>query len=244
MAEERRQGDRPRRKFAEVLADFHAGKFAAVHAELKEILEHAPDHHPALHLYGVMQLRQGNIDTAIKAIERAVVLEPSAADYYMNLAAAWKARQDLQKSLWCYRRAIRVRPELAEAHHGAGMILASLGDMDRARINLTTAVRLKGNWPRGHNDLANLLARQGRLDEAAKHYARAAELAPDNPYPLINLGNALLVDGRADEAEGPLLKAIELLPSSPVRQGTGALYESTGTASGLSGSLRKYRSPA
>lgn len=215
MPEERRQEDGPkRRRFAEVLADFHAGKVKEVHAELQEILKRAPDHHPALHLFGVIQLQHGHIDAAIKAIEKAIVKDVSVADYYMNLAACWKLKSDSNKALWCYRRAIRIRPELAEAHHGAGMLLALLGDMDRARINLTTAVRLKGNWPRGHNDLANLLARMGRMDEAIEHYQRASDLAPDNPFPLINLGNALLVSGQYEKAEQPLTKAIELKPDS------------------------------
>jgi predicted O-linked N-acetylglucosamine transferase (SPINDLY family) len=70
----------------------------------------------ALHLLGVLEYDERNVDDAIELMEDAIALQPGAADYWMNCSLAYMARGETEKAIEMLREALRLRPVYSRAH--------------------------------------------------------------------------------------------------------------------------------
>jgi predicted O-linked N-acetylglucosamine transferase (SPINDLY family) len=84
----------------------------------------------ALHLLGVLEYEERNVDEAVELIEDAIVLQPEAALYWMNCGLAYMARGETELAIAKLREAMRLRPVFPMAH--ANLLFALNYSVDAA----------------------------------------------------------------------------------------------------------------
>jgi len=96
---------------------------------------------------GVVSANKGDMDTAIAAFTR--IIDSGAAGDIKNLASAYnlrgmclEAKDDLQKALADYSKAIELDAKMAEALGNRAMLYMKLGDEAKAKEDATAAKRI------------------------------------------------------------------------------------------------------
>lgn len=124
---------------------------------------------------GIAERAAGNIDRAAEEFATAVILDPSSAKPYANLAGV---KRKLGRSGAAAEFAVRIAPGDAACRVEYGQ---SLPD-DRAVQEFTAAERLLPDQPEPPWLRAEALARLGRKEEAAEAYRRVLSLDPADGF--------------------------------------------------------------
>ena len=171
-----------------------------------------PDNPDALHLLGILALREGRGDRAAQLIGKAVTILPEFAEAHSNLGNANRLVGRVAQASANYRRAIALRPDFAPAYSNLGQLLCEQGDFVAALANCRRAVELAPHLVEAQNHLGHALRGLGRLEEAAAALRRAVLLDPNGPARHTNLGNVLTDLKRFGEAAACYRRAIDLDP--------------------------------
>jgi tetratricopeptide (TPR) repeat protein len=112
----------------------------------------------------------GHRDPALEAIEEGLRLNPSSAEYYLQLAQIQsvgfgKTAAAARQALVTYNRAAELAPSSTQARLGIAVCRIRIGDRSGQRI-LEELVRTHPYLPAALLELANLYNRQGRRKEA------------------------------------------------------------------------------
>ena len=170
--------------------DFEA---AIVHLERARELEPSPDHLRALvgaHInHGVSLANKGDLQGAIAAYRRALLLDEGSVPARRNLALALGEAGDRAGGIAELERTLAAQPS---------------EDLQRALVSLL--VRDAGE-----------LARAGKHREAIVQYRKAIGLEPNDSRTYVDLGDSLLEIDDADGAVAALEKAAKLEDSVEVR---------------------------
>ncbi len=92
-----------------------SGDFATAENIYREILSVHPDHPDALHLLGVIYYQKGVRDEAEKLISRAIILQPNASVFYVNLGRVFQAQGKMGLAISNYETALKIQPDLVDA---------------------------------------------------------------------------------------------------------------------------------
>ena len=71
---------------------------------------------------GIALNDQGQLDEAIEAYQKAIVIRPDYSDAYNNMGNALKDQGNLGEAKRAYQKAIVIRPDYAEAHRNLSSI--------------------------------------------------------------------------------------------------------------------------
>ncbi len=164
---------------------------------------------------GSIELRQGNVQEALRAYAGAVRLEPGNADYQRNLAVAEHEAGD-PRAVETFRRALTIRPGDPDILDGLGLSLLDAGDAGAAREALGRAVAGRPENPVYRYHLAGALEQSNDLPQAAAQYREAIRLAPGVPIPYRALGLLLERMGDHSGALAALERAAALDPGGTV----------------------------
>jgi tetratricopeptide (TPR) repeat protein len=184
----------------------------------RQVLAHNPNQPDALHLLGVVALQQGNARKAIERISQAIVLNPTAAPYFCNLAEACRLAGQFDRAIASCRIALRLQADYAEAHNNLGMALLSQGNAEEAAEQFRAALRLRPDAALFHNNLGNALRQRGERMEAAEHFRQAVRCDPGLAEAHSNLGQFLLEQNQRAEALHHCREAVRLRPALPEAQ--------------------------
>lgn len=138
-------------------------------------------------LMSAAELRAGDRDAAVAALERSVELAPGSFEARFQLGEMLLERGELVEAAAHLERAVEARPDLGFAHRELGLALGRSGRLDGAAFHLRRAVELEPDDPRALNFLGALLAQMGDLEAAVAPLERAVELAPEYPAARQNL---------------------------------------------------------
>jgi Flp pilus assembly protein TadD len=155
--------NRTARRRAEVAAELasafqhhQAGRFARAAARYRKILDKSPDNPDALHLLGLLALREGRGERAVQLIGKAVTVLPGFAEAHSNLGNANRLAGHIAEASANYRRAIALRPDFAPAYSNLGQLLCEPGEFCRRAGELPASGGVgsvsgrgaKPSWPR------------------------------------------------------------------------------------------------
>ncbi len=125
------------------------GKAKEAEVAFRRVLEAEPDHVEALNVVGLAALREGDIDSALTLLKRAVAADGSQALSYLHLGRAHAAAFEHEAAAMTYAKAL----ERAPALHAARLHLAELhekrGDTMRAVMTYARALndaQAEGRW--------------------------------------------------------------------------------------------------
>jgi predicted O-linked N-acetylglucosamine transferase (SPINDLY family) len=198
--------------FAQALALHQAGRLAEAEPLYRQVLQADPRHFDSLHLLGVIHYQRGEYREAVRWIDAALKINPSAAAAHNNRGNALKELGQAQEALASYERAIALKADYTDAWYNRGNALRELARFGDAAESYERAAALRPNYPEAFNNRGSALKALERFDQALASYDQAIALNPGYAEAWFNRANALLALRRFDEAIASCDKAIALKP--------------------------------
>lgn len=193
--------------------EYHrAGSLDKAKELYRKTLLRFPDHPDALHLLGVIHYQQGDTESALRHITRAITLKPGTPEYSCNLGNVLRDRGDIEGAISCYREAIALKPDLAEAYNNLGACLRRSSRMQEAIECYQKALQIKPGYAAAYNNLGNILRETGNIDKAIENYRQALCVNPQYAEACFNLGNALCDKYDLEAAAACFRKAVTINP--------------------------------
>jgi Flp pilus assembly protein TadD len=123
--------------------------------------------------------RQGRIEKAPAALERAVALRPDDAALRGKLARSYLEARDFARAVPAYREALARSPSSAQLWSELGHACALSGDADAALAAYETALRYDPSLYDIQFNVGILLSRKGDTAGALARFREALRLKPD-----------------------------------------------------------------
>jgi serine/threonine-protein kinase len=164
-------------------------------------------------LLGKILLKQGKVDEALDAIQKAIPdIEhpvPKAMALHGLGNAQW-AKGEREKALDSYREAVRLDPDGMPQIHALANALKQMDRLDDAIAVYREALPTHNLWDDGFNSMGRLLSDRGRLLEAEAAFRMAGHIKPKNANYRYNLGLVLNRMKRYPEAVDVFREALKL----------------------------------
>jgi tetratricopeptide (TPR) repeat protein len=139
-------------------------------------------------------------DSARKAAQRALELDPSLASAHMSLAWVQASEFEWAAAESSFRKALALEPNNALVLQRSGFIAAEIGRTNEGEALLRKSIERDPLDLAGYRYLGYLLTSVGRPGEAEAVYRKAQELSSDPNSWSTSIADALLMQGRAEEA--------------------------------------------
>ncbi len=194
-----------------VAANDYAGAIAALDA----VPEPARDARYYTYRAGVL-LNVGRVDEASQAIDRALALNPDAAEALAERAVIAVVQNRRADALADARRAVELDPASAPARIALSYALQASFDLEAARATLREAAAHTPDNALVQARLAELELSFGNLDAAEAAAERAVALAPELERTQMVLGFAALTRIDIDQARAAFERAIALDSAEPL----------------------------
>ncbi|MGD0461134.1 MAG: tetratricopeptide repeat protein [Tepidisphaeraceae bacterium] len=193
------------------LVHHRAGRLGQAEMIYRQILATEPKNADALFLLGSLAHQAGKFDIACDLLNQAILLNPTAADYHLNLGVVLTAQARLAEAVTAFRKALALRPQHV-GYLNLGIALSQMGQLDSAVTAYREALALEPNQFLTHMMLGNTLRELGRTEEAVASYRHALALNPRFADVHNTLGAALAQLNRLQEAVDSFQQAIALNP--------------------------------
>ncbi len=190
-----------------------SGNLPAARQCYRAILQKQADHYDALHMLGVLNFQEGNIDRAIILLDKAVK-KRKTAEALTNLGSVLTAKGDLNRAKNAFIEAIKINPKLPVSHFNLGNSYRQLEDYDNAIAAYQSALKLKSDYYDALHNISIVYRLSGNLKEAKKTALKAIAINPNNAEIQFNLASVLSRLGEKDDAIKAYSKTIELDPNN------------------------------
>ncbi len=162
---------------------------------------------------GTIRRRQGQLEEALKAFDRAVQLQPDRGECWRNFGIVLVDLNLLEQAVLSFQYALKHDSKDVEAAERCGCALFQLGKAEEALAYLGLAEQLQPNSAEASHVRALALYSLKRFEDAAAAIQKAHTLDPSNPDINNNLGVFLQRLGREAEALPYFNRAISLRPN-------------------------------
>jgi arylsulfatase A-like enzyme/Tfp pilus assembly protein PilF len=163
---------------------------------------------------GIIEVEQGEYQSAITKLEQVIKTEPASAIAYVQLGTAWTRLKDYQKALPILQKAVELKADSGLAQYELGLALYETGNWKDAAPQFEQAVARSPRWADAHFSLASVYARTDRVPEAMQELDQALALNPNHYRANLLRGRLLSLLGKPEEALPNLQKAAEVEPTS------------------------------
>jgi tetratricopeptide (TPR) repeat protein len=143
---------------------------------------------------------QGDFDTAVELLERALVLNPQVAEAHATLGEIHMRKGELEEAEEELRRELSAHPEDTRTMYTLATVLDMAQKPTEAMTQLRSLLDLEPRLGKGRYLLGKLLLAQGSLEGALEQLEAAAGLTPDDASVHYQLGQAYQKLGRREEA--------------------------------------------
>jgi tetratricopeptide (TPR) repeat protein len=166
----------------------------------------------ALYIQGLLALRQGDADRAVRLLGDALRVQPGHRGIGRNLVRALLAAGQFEAVLEQVCAALTVTPDVAELYFARGTALNALGHPARACAAFGRALSLRPDHAPSWLNMGNASADLDDLASAETLYRTAIRLDPALPEAHASLGHVLTMQGRIPDAIEACAAAIRLRP--------------------------------
>lgn len=213
------------------LKDFDQGLRAS-----RRWVELAPNSLTARQLSGVLLLRQGEQDAALRQFRAAVrIADALGKDGLLQVATVLNAEQNRAAALQLMRDLTGDYPHKANAHYALAVLEVAQQRFAEAEASLRKAIEVKPEWALPRVMLSRTLAAMGRNAQGMRHLALAVEAYPDNR--LLRLSYARMLVGEQDYDQA-LQQFRELYQRDPNDQESRYAYAMLSTQQSVWGEAR------
>jgi hypothetical protein len=179
---------------AEAEAHEKAGRLDESEHLLAQILQAAPDCHPALHQAAILSYKRKRPLEAVARFERCIALAPDVALYHRNICELYRSQSRLDAALAHGKRAVELAPDDPGANYNLGVLHYDRLEIEDAIRFERRALELDPTMAAAHFELAESLLLTGRFDEGWQEYEWRFDL-PNAP-PLLPSKDRPLWDGK------------------------------------------------
>lgn len=180
-------------------------------AEMEKKCKQTPDNVVAFHHLGLVYMKAGRVEDAIKALERSIEIDDQANQPMINLGAIYFGQGNLDKAQELNEMAIKAQPDTsAQAHCNLGLIWQQRNEMDKSIAAYEKALQYDPKLATVWMNLTSVLTMKGDDKRALKAAQKAIELDPDSPLGQNNLAVALFFSGDYATSKNHMEKAKEL----------------------------------
>ncbi len=120
--------------------------------------------------------RGGQLDDAIKAYGKSLLLNPKQPDVYNNMGDALRSLSKLEAAVACYRRSLVLKPNNSGVYSNMGNALRELGRLEVALASHQQAVKLAPKSTEAYYNLGLVLRDLGQTDAALSCLEKSLEL--------------------------------------------------------------------
>jgi len=138
--------------------------------------QESPDSAVAQYNLGLAYQKAGRFQAAEKAYQRAVELDSTLVEAWINLGGVRLHSWDFEGCLEASRRAVDLRDDLVIAHHNLGQAYLYMNDAENLVSCTKKVLELDRDHPQSHYYAAVGLLALGELGAAERHLGRAMEL--------------------------------------------------------------------
>ena len=178
-----------------ILALWNQGRLAEAELECVAALATTPRHFAANQFLGLIAMRTGRAELAVRSLEIAAERAPTDAAVRANLGSAYTMAGRAEEALRAYERALALDPKLIGTHHNRGSLLQQLGRHDEAADSFGRLLEASPAFAYAAGNF--LFSRRAGLDwrDYAAHAAaiRAATLAgakADRPFSFLSVADS------------------------------------------------------
>lgn len=182
----------------------------------------------ALHVGGIIAFQQGEMETALKLVGKAVELDPAFTAAYLNLGLIYQSLGKTDEAGACFHKVLELDPDQGEAkayletlpdkHYSMsvqdavqfGMKEHQQGHAEAAEIVYQQILEVEPENTDALHLLGVLRAQQGQHNDAIDLINRAIAINPGIPDFYRNLANVYRAIGNLEEAGNCLRKATEI----------------------------------
>ena len=133
-----------------------------------DIIEKAPRKARAYNEYGLHVLDAGQYDLALRLLGKSLELNRYQPQVYVNVGLAYERKQEIEKAIAAYERAIFVQPDDPVAFYNLGGVYYRLGQREKALSYFLKARDLDPKEPDVHQFLGFIYREAGDLPRAAQ----------------------------------------------------------------------------
>jgi type IV pilus assembly protein PilF len=147
---------------------------------LKEAIKLKPDYSDAYNYLGFVYFRQGKVQEAIEAYNKALdnLLYENPQEAQLNLGVAYLSLKQYQKAKVHLEEAIRLVPTFVAAYNSLGKTYEGLGQYDKARKAYEKALEFNPDYVDSNLNLGKLFYRNGQRQKAIKCFDKVIRLDP------------------------------------------------------------------
>lgn len=138
-----------------------------------------PTHLDKLLLAAQLAGQSGDLERAVRQLNKAIALAPGHAAAFCNRGLALQGLGRLDAALESYDRALTLKQDYAIAHFNRANLLKELGRTDDALSGYERAVTCSPGFALAHYNHGVLLQQLGSWDAAAASYDRAIAIDPN-----------------------------------------------------------------
>ncbi|KPF46705.1 hypothetical protein IP87_17515 [beta proteobacterium AAP121] len=193
-----------------------AGRLDEARRAYQALLTHAPEHPDALHLLGLLEAQNGQLQAGLALLRRAVAVAPNAALFHNNLGNALVLAEEREEAERSYRRALALEPQRPDVLNNLALVLGHRNELAEAEALLLQARALAPGFTPAAQNLASLCLRQDRIAEALQHCTEALVVAPRQRALRNLLARAYLQLGQVVQAREVYQRWAEEEPEDPV----------------------------
>ena len=191
---------------------YYSGQNTKAEQVCKELLQTFPQSLFVINVLGAALKRQGKLQEAVQAFDKAIQHKPDYAQAYSNRGVALQELGQLKEAVRSCDKAIQFKPDYAEAHSNRGNALRDLDQQEEAVRSYDKAIQLKLDYAEAHNNRGVALQELGQLKESVDSYNKAIQLKPDYAEAHSNLCYIYEKHNMLVELKSALHQAQEILP--------------------------------
>ena len=128
-------------KLAHAYDLFNQGFVSEAEDAATQILKKIPNESYALHLLGIIKLKESDLEPAIHALKKAVEINKNP-EFLSNLALAYQESGVIEKAMSLYEQALKIEPKYINALFNQHAIWLDRGHIDNAIHNLQKILTL------------------------------------------------------------------------------------------------------
>jgi tetratricopeptide (TPR) repeat protein/transglutaminase-like putative cysteine protease len=162
---------------------------------------------------GNAALHDGNVQSALPLLKRAVEIAPTHKGAWNDLGRAYLQANQLDEAASAFRKQLEVNPADEHAYDYLGLALERQQKYDDAADAFRKQIQANPLDPAAHAALGEIFMDQHRYPEAAPELEKATILSPENGQLQVTLGRAYLNIGVNDKALAAFDKGASLSPT-------------------------------
>ena len=153
----------------EILGLYSDGNVTILKQRLDQLLKEYSGSPILWNIKGGLEKELGDLNSAIQAFERVIMLKPAHPAGHSNLGVIFQEQGKLTEAVEYYNRALMFERD-PFAFNNLGTILKQLDRRDEAIQSYENALKISPDFTEAHYNLGHILADLGRLEEAAQSY--------------------------------------------------------------------------